>query len=276
MQLRVVALDDETHALERFEEVVKDFEEITLCGLFHDDEELLAFIEKNPMDIVFLDIEMPGKSGMQLSEEIHGMHPETAVVFVTAYNQYAVEAFELSVTDYLIKPLSRERLEKTLTRIQNSRRNTGITEKKVSIHCFQRFECKVNDEVIPLNHLMKSKELLAFLVSRKGAATSWEQITEALWPDMDFEKAHNNFYITTYRLRKWLSENNITQIFECRRNSYRVVPSEFQCDLYDLEKLKKDGSKIPAEYFYRGDFLEEEGYEWAYPIQAEWMGEIKY
>jgi len=274
--LRIAVLDDENHALERFESVVRDFEDVALCMLFDDADDLLAYIDGNLLDVVFLDIEMPGKSGMQLAEELHGINPQISVVFVTAYSQYAVEAFELSVLDYIMKPVSKERLRKTLDRISLNKQLLERAAKRVTIHCFQRFEFKIDEKVFPMNHLLKAKELLAFLVSRKGAETSWEQITEALWPDADYEKAHNNLYITTFRLRKWLSENNIARIFESRRNSYRIVPSEFNCDLFDLEKALKDGDVKRIPYLYKGEFLEEEGYEWAYPIQAEWARKMNF
>ena len=268
--LRIAALDDECHVLERFEEVVKDIDDIQLCGLFEDHEDLIDYVKENPLDMVFLDIEMPEKSGLQLAEELRMLDSEIAVIFVTAYTQYAVEAFELSVVDYIVKPISRERLKKTLDRIRKNKSEASNIEKKAVINCFPRFECMINGEVLPLNHLLKAKELLAFLVSRKGAEASWDQITEALWPDADYKKAHNNLYATTYRLRKWLSENQINQIFESRRNSYRVVPTEFVCDYYELEKAwtDKDGNKMKL--LYKGDFLEEDGYEWAYPLQGEW------
>lgn len=272
--LRIAVLDDERHALERFESTVMDCKEVQLCGLFDETDDLLAYLEDNPLDVIFLDIEMPGKSGIQLAEELHLINPEITVVFVTAFSQYAVEAFELSVFDYIMKPVVIERLKKTLDRIRKNKQPQEQVSKRVTIHCFPRFECKIDESVFPINHLVKAKELLAFLVSRRGAETSWEQITEALWPDADYEKAHNNLYITTYRLRKWLSENNIAQIFESKRNSYRVVPSEFGCDLFDLEKALKNGDKKMVRLLYKGEFLEEDGYEWAYPIQAEWCGKM--
>ena len=268
--LRIAVLDDENHALERFEEIAGDFGEIQICGLFHSDDDLLSYVGANPLDIIFMDIEMPGKSGMQLAEELQTISPESSVVFVTAYTQYAVEAFELSVFDYIVKPISKERLKKTLDRIMKNKRIEGKSEKVVEIDCFRRFECRIDEQVLPLNHLMKAKELLAFLVSRKGAETSWDQITEALWPDTDYEKAHNNLYVTTFRLRKWLSENSIMHIFESRRNSYRIVPTEFNCDYYELENAFKEGDHNRMKTLYKGEFLEEDGYEWAYPIQAEW------
>jgi len=267
--LKVAALDDEYHVLERFEETMQEFDNVQICGLFQEEEELKAYLENSPLDIVFLDIEMPGKSGLQLAGELHCLNSNIAVVFVTAYTQYALEAFELSVLDYIVKPVSKERMKKTLNHIEKLLVPRRGSDAGISISCFPRFECRVNETVLALNHLMKAKELLAFLVSRKGAETSWDMITESLWPDTDYEKAHNNLYITTYRLRKWLAENNISQIFECRRNSYRVVPSEFHCDYFELEKAWKEKGEIKQEIRGKGEFLEEDGYVWAYPIQAE-------
>lgn len=270
MKLKIAVLDDENHALERFASVAENFEEIVHCELFGDSEDLLAHLEQNQIDMAFLDIEMPGRSGIDLAEEIGRDYPDTSVVFVTAFSQYAVEAFEQNAVDYLLKPVSRERLSKTLDRIRNSGKYSAPEEARLEIQCFQRFECRRGDTVLPVNKLMKTKELLAFLVSRKGAETSWEQITEALWPDADYEKAHNNLHVTTYRLRKWLAENHAGQIFEAKRNSYRVVPSEFFCDLYEMEKAFGAGDIRKIRLLWKGDFLEEEAYEWAYPIQAEW------
>lgn len=275
--LRIAVLDDENHALERFEKVIEGFKEIALCKLFGDADDLLAYLENNSVDAVFLDIEMPGKSGMQLAEELSVILPDVTVIFVTAFSQYAVEAFELSVFDYIVKPVSEERLRKTLDRILRSRNSaTGGKERRISIQCFRRFECEADGKVLQMNHLMKAKELLAFLVSRKGAPTSWQQITEALWPEADYEKAHNNLYITTYRLRKWLAENELSHLFECKRNGYRILPTEFSCDLYELEKAEKDGDAAMIKRLYQGDFLEEDGYEWAYPIQGEWAVKMNY
>lgn len=268
--LRIAVLDDENHALERFASVSEELDEIEHCELFDDAEDLLVFLKSNPVNMVFLDIEMPGRSGMQLAEEIRELNAGISVVFVTAFTQYAVEAFELSAFDYLLKPVSKERLMKTLDRFAGGRISPGGKDQRVDIHCFRRFELRIDDQVVPLNNL-KAKELLAFLISRKGAETSWDQITETLWPDADHEKAHNNLHATTHRLRKWLAEKGISRIFEARRNNYRVVPSELACDLMDLEKALRDGDTKKAILMYTGDFLEEEGYEWAYPIQADWI-----
>jgi len=89
--------------------------ELVLCGEARNGREALEFIEKHRPEVVFLDIRMPGLTGMEVARKIAGA---CRVVFVTAYDEYAVEAFEKGAVDYLLKPVSRERLEKTVRRLQ--------------------------------------------------------------------------------------------------------------------------------------------------------------
>ena len=272
--LKIAAVDDEKHALERFETVISSREDVELCGLFDDGDDFLAFIRKYPLDIVFLDIEMPEKTGLELAEEILTVNPNILVVFATAFNQYAVEAFELNALDYILKPVSKERLAKTFARIANRRRPEEKTNARqihgnsIYIQCFSSFEVLINGTAAPVSSA-KARELLAFLVSRSGVAVSWEQITEALWYDIDYEKAHNNLHATVYRLRKWLTEQGIPQILECKRNRYRVIPDQFDCDLYEFEKAELDGNRTKMKLLYKGRFMEENGYQWAYPKEAK-------
>ncbi len=272
--LRIAAVDDERHALERFENLISAQEGIELCGLFDDGDDLVEYVRRHPLDVVFLDIEMPGKTGLELAEELLALSPELLVVFATAFNQYAVEAFELNALDYILKPISKERLDKTLERIAKRRKparissDEDIQEKSIYIQCFSSFEVLINGTPVPFSST-KARELLAFLVSRSGAAVSWEQITEALWYDIDYEKAHNNFHATVYRLRKWLTEQGIANILECKRNRYRVMPDQFGCDLYEFEKAEHDRDHSKMQLLYKGRFMEENGYEWAYPREAE-------
>ncbi len=107
-----------------------------------------------------LDIEMSGNRDAAC-EEIQELNPQITVVFATAFSQYAVEAFELNVFDYVMKPVSKERLRKTLTALSIAD-NSSAGFKAGNDLLFPRFECKIDGEVIPLNHFMKAKELLAF------------------------------------------------------------------------------------------------------------------
>lgn len=96
--------------------------DLSICGEAGNGKEALMLIENHQPDVVFLDIQMPGLTGLDVAKQI----PETCrIVFVTAFDQYAVEAFENEAIDYLLKPVTRERLESTIKRLKNRFSDVG-------------------------------------------------------------------------------------------------------------------------------------------------------
>ena len=271
--IRIAAVDDELHVLERFERMVLEIKEMELCGLFETGEELLAYLKEHPLDAVFLDIEMPGVNGLQLSDQILTLSETIDIIFVTAYNQYAVEAFELQAMDYLLKPLTQERLGKTVKRLLKTKspvRQSG----KPFIQCFGDFEVFVNGQALTWKN-SKAKEILAFLIHKKGVPVNWEKIVDAVWPEYDCEKAQTNFHATTYLLRKRLAEAGISKILESGRGNYRVVTDHVSCDFYQIDELirgnhiyRKEDFSLLEQLAQRG-YMEESGYAWASPRAAE-------
>jgi len=271
--IRIAAVDDEIHALERFERIVKEFKELEIGGLFQTGDELLTYLSQEPLDAVFLDIEMPGINGLQLFQQISDLSENIDIIFVTAFNQYAVEAFEVNALDYLLKPLTEERIAKTARRLikhQKTARPTG----KPFIQCLGNFEVFVSGEALTWKN-SKAKEALAFLVHKQGVPVNWEKIADAVWPDFDAEKAHANFHATTYLLRKRLAEAGISRIMENSRGNYRVVIDQMECDIYQLEALVKNNLMkrkedfLLLEQFKQRGYMEGSGYIWAYPRAAE-------
>jgi two-component SAPR family response regulator len=273
MTIRIAAVDDETHVLERFQRMVSDIKEFNLCGLFETGEQLLGYLRENPLDAVFLDIEMPGVNGLQLSEQIQNLNENIEIIFVTAFNQYAVEAFELQAMDYIMKPLTEARLGKTVRRLLKTKK-TATRPGKPFIQCFGDFEVFLNGEALGWKH-SKAKEVLAFLVHKNGVPVSWEKIADAVWPDLNSEKAQTNFHATTYLLRKRLAEAGLSQLLESVRGNYRIVTDIIDCDVYQLEELLKKNQLRRKEDFtlleqlVQKGYMEASGYAWAYPRAAE-------
>lgn len=106
--LRCIAVDDEPFALELLADDLKKFNSIQMLGKFTDSSEAKIFVENHNIDLIFLDIQMPGMLGTQF---IQSFEKPPMVIFTTAYNHYAVEGFELNAIDYLLKPISFTRLE---------------------------------------------------------------------------------------------------------------------------------------------------------------------
>lgn len=115
--IRAIIVDDERMALEQLGYVLSQYREISISAEFSDPVEVLGKIPALKPDVAFLDIDMPEVNGFMLAEEIMEISPHTSVVFVTAYDDFAVKAFEINAIDYVLKPVSRSRIDNTIQRI---------------------------------------------------------------------------------------------------------------------------------------------------------------
>jgi two-component system, LytTR family, response regulator len=115
--LQTVIADDEPLARERLKLLLAPDREIEIAAECRNGAEVIAALKNREIDLLFLDIQMPGKDGFAVIEEV-GLPNMPMTVFVTAHNQYAVDAFEVHAVDYLIKPIERERLENALARVR--------------------------------------------------------------------------------------------------------------------------------------------------------------
>ncbi|MFA9423269.1 MAG: response regulator [Sedimentibacter sp.] len=269
----IAAVDDEMHSLKRFERMLLKNNEVELCGLFNSGEQLLDYLKEHSLDAVFLDIEMPDVNGLALSQQILDLNANIDIIFVTAFNQYAVEAFELQAIDYIMKPLKKERLEKTITRLLKMS-DANSKPAKLFVQCFGDFEIFLNGEAMVWKNT-KAKEILAFLIHKNGISVNWEKIADAVWPEYDFEKSQANFHSNTYLLRKTLAKDGISGIIEASRGNYRVLKEEISCDLYQLETMikgkqvnRKEDFCLIEEFMQKG-YMEGNGYSWAQPKAAE-------
>ena len=127
MPMRTLIIDDEPPARERLKRLLADLEDVELIGEAEDGIQAVELIERENPDLVLLDIQMPGLDGFGVIEALEDPPP---IIFVTAYDEYAIHAFEVNALDYLLKPFSRERLEKAVHRAQeelDSEQNLGVS-----------------------------------------------------------------------------------------------------------------------------------------------------
>ena len=126
--LRTLIVDDEAMAVERLQLLLCDDQRVQCVGTANDGESALRLIEALRPDLVLLDISMPGLTGLDVAQTVAAAHPRPAVVFVTAYDQHAVQAFDLEAADYLLKPVERGRLLKAVERVWSSRDGDNAAE----------------------------------------------------------------------------------------------------------------------------------------------------
>jgi two-component system LytT family response regulator len=115
---RVVVADDEPLARERLSQLLARHDRYRIVAECVDGDDALDAITREQPDIAFLDVSMPGRSGLEVAQVLVEAERAPAVVFVTAYDQFALSAFEVSAIDYLVKPVDRERFDQMLTRVE--------------------------------------------------------------------------------------------------------------------------------------------------------------
>src|SRR6266851_2529499 len=112
--MRVYVLDDEKLAVQRLARLLEATGRVTIDGSSTDPEAALDFLRTHPVDVLFLDIQMPGMTGFELLERLE---PQPLVIFTTAYDRYAIDAFAVNSIDYLLKPIEPERLDRALDKV---------------------------------------------------------------------------------------------------------------------------------------------------------------
>ncbi len=125
--MKAIIIDDERLARQELKTLLASYPEIQIVGEANNAETAIESIKQLKPDVIFLDIQMPGKNGFELLEEISGV-PE--VIFVTAYDEYAIRAFEVNALDYLLKPVQSSRLAETIKKILNKESTEKLETKE--------------------------------------------------------------------------------------------------------------------------------------------------
>ena len=279
--LDTVAVDDELHALARIKEFIVENDELNLVGGYIDSDEFLAGIREQKISpqLVFLDIEMPGSNGLELAQKILEINEGIDIVFVTAYSSYAVEAFELNALDYLLKPITQERFQKTISRLTVRERLSKSKDSKLEISTFGHFKLlQQGKEIEPNWATEKSKELFLYLLHHRGNFVRSSQIMETLWPNRDPDKVATLLYSTVYSTRKVINKLGFEGIILSKRGYYKLNLEEIKWDLFEFENLV---SKIKSDLesnielvtriteLYQGQYLANHGYRWLYGLQTD-------
>lgn len=128
--LRILVVDDEPEARELLKYMLQESDGVSVIGTAGDVDEALLLMKREKPHLVLLDIQMPGKDGFQFIEQIQGSDHEPGVIFVTAYEHYAIQAIRNSVFDYILKPVHQEELDSAILRF----RTRGRMVQKQELH----------------------------------------------------------------------------------------------------------------------------------------------
>ena len=246
-----IAVDDEALMLGALVAAIEASPDITQVTKFINCEEALGFVKNNPVDVAFLDINMRGMGGLALAEKIIGFRPNCKIVFCTGYEEYAIPAFKLHASGYLMKPIAAEDVQGEIDNIKGIRQK----EKLLRVSCFGNFEVYVKEEKLLFKRL-KTKELLAFLIDRKGAGMTAKQICAVLFPD-DTDDIKNLAYLRQLfmDLKNTLKSVGAEAVLCHETPCYRVDTSLIKCDY--ISYLETGKPEFLGEYMTQYSWAEE-------------------
>lgn len=249
--MNVIAVDDEPLMLYALSKAVKASPDISSVAEFTSCDETLEWVRHHPVDIAFLDISMRGMGGLALAQKIMEMQPDCKIVFCTGYEHYAVTAFKIHVSGYLLKPISARDVQEEIDHIKGVK----AMEKAMTVTCFGNFEVYVHNEKLTFKRT-KTKELLAFLIDRKGAGVTGKEICARLWSDdEDKEKSHNYLRQLMFDLRKTLEMAGVADIVIQNNYSYSLDIEKIDCDYYTYLQCGKP--EFHGEYMTQYSWAEE-------------------
>lgn len=244
-----ITVDDERPMLTALTKSVLASPDITSVEEFSTCSSALEWIKNHPVDIAFLDISMRGMGGLALAEKITEVRPNCNIIFCTGFSQYAVDAFRLHVSGYLMKPVTAEDVQREIDHIKGTKEK----EKLLSVKCFGYFEVFYQGEPLHFKRT-RSKELLAVLVDRKGAGMTAKQICAVMWPENgDDTKSMNYLHQLFIDLRNTLGAAHAEEILQQNGYAYSLDIERVECDYYSF---LQDGKPE-----FRGEYMNQ--YSWA-------------
>lgn len=284
--MKAILIDDEKPALQHLERLLTKDGRLEISGKYTSARLGLQHLQQDKADVVFLDIGMPEMNGLEAAEQIAALDRGIQIVYITAYTEFAIEAFELNAVDYLLKPVTTLRLSKTLERLDSREKQSRVAEepsadnRSLSILCFKRLEFLDSGE--PGRKLQwrtsKAQEVFALLLHHRGQWILKDTIVDLVWPAFQPEKAVTNLHTTVYHIRKLLKIWGLNVLVEFSQERYRLTYEEVSFDVEDFMRGWR-GTPIETDQewddrervlvLYRGDYLGEHHYDWAEPRRKE-------
>ena len=253
--MMIFAIDDEPKALRVLCRCVEEAAPGAGLMAFDKAADALDAIRSRGLspDIVFSDIEMPGLSGLEFAVALKTASPDTRVVFVTAFSQYALDAFRVRAQGYIMKPLTPEQVRTELDELPPA---PEPAPNRLRVQCFGSFEVFWQGEPLPFAR-RQTKELLAYLVDRRGAFCAMEDVISALWGEVDdMKNAKHRIRNFVSDLRETLKSIDMEDVLIRRKNNIAIRTDLLDCDYYRM--LEGDMAAVNA---FRGEYMTQ--YSWA-------------
>ena len=220
--LKVAAADDESGVLLLLKSILSELEDIQLAGVAENAATAIELVKSQKPDLALLDIELPDMKGIELAEKLRMIKPDLYIVFITAYEDYSLDAFRVYAYDYILKPIDHKRVKTTigrirkamqlsneslfdsLSRLQNARIVVNLHNEKIFVSCDDIYYLEKQGRHIQIhtrNRKIKTRETLknfeerlktGFFRSHKSYLINISQIERVVNP------SHSSYYYEVY------------------------------------------------------------------------------
>lgn len=242
--INIILIDDEQPALDELEYLLKPYKELNIIAKFNEPKKALEYILLNEVDAIFLDISMPELDGFTMAEAIVRLRKPPHIIFATAYDEYAIKAFEVNAVDYLLKPITEDRLQTTINRLNSvidSSKEVQIKKYEEDTSALKKMlasrykENKItrlplwkNDRIhlISPNDIsyIETKDGETFINTTKGLFTCCESLShfEGLLAPYSFFRCHRSYIIHI---------NSISEVIPWFNNTYAVKITDYEVQI---------------------------------------------
>jgi two-component system, LytTR family, response regulator len=245
-QVSIIHVDDNPGSLEAFKEAITRFPGIQYLQGFTDPEKALEFVNEHAVNIVFLDVEMPGKDGIWLADKLK--EKEIAIVFLTSHTQYAIHAFEACALDYIVKPADDSSISKMIRKYGVFRHGAENFQKEQISELQERYEQpskvpqRIFVNIVGQTRIVKLEEVLYFMAnanytiivmkdgSRLTTSKTIKKYDEAIAGHPDFLRIHRSYIV---------NKNSVSSIIK-KGKQHRFFVEMCNNDRLEISYVRKD------------------------------------
>ncbi|MGM9535166.1 MAG: LytR/AlgR family response regulator transcription factor [Intestinibacter sp.] len=237
--MKAIIVEDEFPARKELRYFVENNTDIDIVGEFDNGLDVLSFIQENHVDAIFLDINIPKLDGMLLAKTINKFEKKPKIVFITAYENYAVEAFNLDIFDYILKPYSEERIISMLHKLQNACNSDNKLESKEKKETKNLVSNKVSNKInlwkdnkiyivdIDDIYYCEAKERYTYIYTKDEEYRIRECISdvEKMINSDNFFKCHRSYLVNLLKIEEVIPWFNNTYLLKLNDEKYEITVS---------------------------------------------------
>ena len=252
--MNILAVDDEYYALELIKNALEQVASGASVYPCRDVQSALQIATERKIDVAFLDIHMPEMSGVELARELKLLNPRVNIVFATGFSEYMKEGIDLRMSGYILKPVTPEAIKCELENLRNP--IEWNNEKRIKILTFGNFDIFVDGQPLKFER-KQSKEILAYLVDKRGTSATYSELAAMLWEDEEYDRTkQKNLQVYIASLVKTLHSVEVKDLILKNRQGILLNTKIVDCDYYRF--LDGDTRAINS---FTGQYMS--AYSWA-------------